>query len=87
MAGVNNCGGPQTELELLKAEKQKLLRRMFSGVSEVENPLLGRTAWRTMDEMQKLLALLDSLIAKAEGANGSSGRGVRHAFYPVVSER
>ena len=79
MAGVNNCNPPQTPLEALKSERDKLLRKMFSGVQEIENPLLGRTAYRTMDEMQRLLAYLNGLIAQEEGASASNSR---HAFYP-----
>ena len=80
MAGLNNCDPPLTVLQALQQEKAKLLRKMFSGVQEVDQPLLGRTAYRTMDEMQQLLALLDRYIAAEQGP--AAATSVRRAFYP-----
>ena len=50
------------------AARDALIRKMTSGVQEIEQPQLGRTSYRSFDELQRALALVNGL----SGAGGGS---------------
>ena len=79
----------QTILDDLLKQRARLLRIMTSGVLEIEQPALGRTQYRTLDEVQSALNFLDSKIAECAGANGDPAALAmkrRRPIYPVVRE-
>lgn len=81
----------QELLDNLLLQRAKLVRTMTSGIAEIEQPMLGRTQYRTGEEMQAALQTLDGEIAAVRAACGltdpAAARKARRPIYPVVSER
>ena len=77
----------QAQLDQLLRQRERLLRIMTSGVQEVEQPQLGRTQYRTMEEVEAALRYLDGLIAQlTPGVSAQAARSRRRPIYPVVTE-
>ena len=73
-------------LDALLKQRELLIRKMTSGVLEVEQPQLGRTQYRSMEEMQEALAYLNALIDGASGDTAATQSRRRRPIYPVVQE-
>ena len=77
----------EAALDSLLGQRERLMTMMTSGVLEIEQPVLGRTQYRSMAEMQEALRLLDGLISGATGtAAPVDQRRVRRPIYPVARE-
>ena len=76
---------PAEDLAALLAQRLRLVTMMTSGVSEIEQPALGRTQYRSFEEMQIALRYLDDAIAAISGGETAAQR-VRRPIYPVARE-
>ena len=67
---TNQYGCPQApaeanSLDSLLKQRERLLRLMTSGIQELEQPVLGRTQYRSMEEMAEALRILNGMIDAA----------------------
>ena len=81
----------QDELNLLLAQRQSLMRRIASGIVEVEQPALGRTQYQTTADLAASLRMLDEQIAALAAVCGiatptATAAKRRRPIYPVVQE-
>lgn len=77
----------EAALNALLKQRERLLTLMTSGVAEIEQPQLGRTQYRSIEEMQVALRQVDDLIAQlGGGAGAAAGVRARRPVYPVVRE-
>lgn len=78
----------QAALDTLLKQRERLLTMITSGVLEIEQPVLGRTQYRSMAEMQEALRVLNGLIdgATPPATTTSDARRVRRPIYPVARE-
>jgi hypothetical protein len=80
---------PDDVLKQLISQRARLMRILTSGVQEVEQPQLGRTQYRTMDEVQVALRYIDQQLAACgalPGGDTAAALKVRRPIYPVVRE-
>lgn len=80
---------PEEVLQQLIAQRAKLMRILTSGVQEIEQPALGRTQYRTLDEVETALRYVDGQIAACAataGADPAAALRRRRPIYPVVRE-
>lgn len=75
-------------LEELVKRRDQLVRVMSSGVLEIDQPALGRTQYRTLDEVAAALRVVNGMILAlcpaADDPNVEMRR--RRPIYPVVTE-
>ena len=80
----------QEELDALLNELERLRKILASPVLEVEQPQMGRTQYRTVDEMERQLRLIDSQIGACLGVSAADNpavqRYVRRPLFPTVRE-
>lgn len=79
----------EAALDNLLQQRERLVTMMTSGVLEIEQPVLGRSQYRSMAELNEALRILDGLIGSAGGSTGAAGsdyRRVRRPIYPVAKE-
>ena len=92
MARLNKYGCPQPPqtqqeetLQNLLEQRALLVQQMTSPVLEIEQPSMGRTQFRSIEEMQEQLRVLDGLIAgmTPSAADPNAWRKARRPLYPV----
>ena len=81
----------EEQLKALLDRRAKLIVQATSGIAEIEQPMLGRTQYRTAEDMGAALRLLDSQICALAAACGLQVPGItaakaRRPIYPVVQE-
>lgn len=80
----------QEELDKLLAERDRLRHSLSSPVAEIEQPALGRTQYRTVDEMERQLRYVEQQIASCLGMSAAASpearRLIRRPLYPTVRE-
>jgi hypothetical protein len=77
----------QAYLNALLKQRERLMRIMASGLQEIEQPALGRSQYRSIDDLERALRALDGLIAGlVPGTDTAAARRTRRPIYPVVTE-
>lgn len=80
----------QQELDDLIAERARLRHSLSSPVLEIEQPALGRTQYRSVEEMERQLRYVEQQIAACIGMVDASSpearRLIRRPLYPTVRE-
>jgi hypothetical protein len=80
---------PEELLKQLIAQRARLMKILTSGVQEIEQPQLGRTQYRTLDEVQVALRYVDQQLTACgalPGGDPAAAMKVRRPIYPVVRE-
>lgn len=81
---------PEQCLAELEKQRARLLRILTSGVEEVEQPVLGRTRYRSLQDVASALRAVNDLIAACPGGSPAPDPNAamrrRRPIYPVVRE-
>jgi hypothetical protein len=93
---LNQYGCPQPSLTPEQAQLEeyrrlyaRLLQQAASGIQEIENPQLGRTQYRPLEEIQAQMRMLEGLMDKLAGGpveDLNAWRRTRRPIYPVARE-